>query len=202
MHMFILWPKQLPWSNTLYDVVHIYYYYINVKARYKIRTRLLWWEFNFIFWLRSVLTTDVSQECRMKKCLHYNFSSQDSLSLILKTNTYHFSVTAFNQRFDQFYYEQNDPNVLVQNFPAYLDPYYSTYRSLGGANFNFMKVHWLWIMPCFSVRISSGLGMDFPSQWRLQHGRWHPEQPGLPEESCLWDLEVSPEPTGYHLMNW
>ena len=72
-----------------------------------------------------------------------NSHPQSNFCVILPSKLEFFSVfyfAAFNQRFDQFYYEQNDPNVLVQNFPAYLDPYYSTYRSLGGGNFNFMKV--------------------------------------------------------------
>merc|ERR1712113_330300 len=37
-------------------------------------------------------------------------------------NQTYLNQSTFNQRFDQFYHEQTDPNVLVQDFPAYLDP--------------------------------------------------------------------------------
>lgn len=51
------------------------------------------------------------------------------------------NISAFNQRYDQYYFKQQDPNNFVQDFPAYLDPYYTTYRSLNsGWNFNIMKV--------------------------------------------------------------
>ena len=70
----------------------------------------------------------------------YNEQSRALADLIYLAQKLSSSLAAFNQRFDQFYHEQTDPNVLVQDFPAYLDPYYSTYRSLGGWNFNFMKV--------------------------------------------------------------
>ena len=50
-------------------------------------------------------------------------------------------VSAFNQRQDQYFYQQQDPNSFVQEYPAYLDPFYTTYRSLNtGWNMNIVKV--------------------------------------------------------------
>ena len=38
-----------------------------------------------------------------------------------------------------------------------------------------------------------GVGVDLSVKWQLQHGGWHPEQPALPEESRLWNVEVMKE---------
>merc|ERR1712020_487849 len=45
-------------------------------------------------------------------------------------NQTYLNQQTFNQRYDQFYYQQQDPNSFVQDFPAYLDPYHTTYGSL------------------------------------------------------------------------
>jgi len=57
-------------------------------------------------------------------------------------------VSAFNQRQDQYFYQQQDPNSFVQEYPAYLDPFYTTYRSLNtGWNMNIVKVlEWISVL--------------------------------------------------------
>jgi len=63
-------------------------------------------------------------------------------------NQTYLNQSTFNQRYDQYYFKQQDPNNFVQDFPAYLDPYYTTYRSLNsGWNFNIMKVlEWISVL--------------------------------------------------------
>jgi len=61
-------------------------------------------------------------------------------------NQTYLNQQTFNQRQDQYYYQQQDPNTFVQDYPAYLDPYYTTYRSFDGS-FNLMKVlEWISLM--------------------------------------------------------
>merc|ERR1712117_322963 len=45
-------------------------------------------------------------------------------------NQTYLNQQTFNQRQDQFFFKQQDPNNFVQEYPAYLDPYYTTYRSM------------------------------------------------------------------------
>jgi len=90
-------------------------------------------------------------------------------------NQTYLNQSTFNQRFDQFYYEQKDPNVLVQNFPAYLDPYYSTYRSLGGWDFNFMKVlEWISVLND-SYNLADDTLNSLDCQKRAVCEMWRPE---------------------------
>ena len=36
----------------------------------------------------------------------------------------------------------------------------------------------------------TGFGVDFSSEWKLQHSWWCYQLPGLSEESCMWNMEV------------
>jgi len=56
-------------------------------------------------------------------------------------NQTYLNQQTFQQRYDQYYYQQQDPNSFVQEYPAYLDPFYTTYRSLNsGGGFNIVKI--------------------------------------------------------------
>lgn len=63
-------------------------------------------------------------------------------------NQTYLNQQTFNQRYDQFYYQQQDPNNFVQDFPAYLDPYHTTYRSLNsGWSLNIVKIlEWISVL--------------------------------------------------------
>ena len=126
-----------------------------------------------------------------KNVLHYNFSSRDSLSLILKTN--HISLlqpltsglTSFTttRMIPTFWCRISPPTWILTTRPT------DHWEAAASTSWRFSQDDWC--SPCSLARVLSGLGVDFPSQWRLQHGRWHNELPGMPEESCLWDLEVN-----------